>query len=611
MNAITIVAIIGGILFLIGLIGGGLEVHGTKIPKVSIGLRLISFLLGIGFLGLAIVCPNPFQDCNGIDIELPDLTTPTSKELVLTIANSDTKQEWLDKVIPLFHAEGKATSKGTKIRVEAIPVLSGGSMNDILEGKLKPIVWSPGVESWVEQFKEEWKQRGHRYLMSESCQPTIYTPLGFTIWRPMAEALGWPEQPVGWQTIVELSTDTKGWERYGHPEWGQFRFGHAHPLSNSGMLTMVSLVYGMTGKTDTLTPAEVYDPKVETALRNLENNTSKYGLSSRTLLELMIKEGPRYLHVVTNYESDTIRSNLQRREELRFPLAFIFPSEGTFWANHPYCILDQAAWVSEEEAEAAVIFRDYLLAPKQQQLAIDSLLRPLDSNLPLHPPLDLEHGTDPRVKPETVPPLAVPNAQVSSAIFDLFLLTKRKATVLVVLDTSGSMIGDKIRTVTKATATFLKQLHADDRVGVLTFSGKVTPLSKPSRVGDVVEELSSQVTTLFATGGTALYEAVCQATKTINELREADLQAGDNRLYGIVLLSDGADTKGRPSENQMFATCLPTHAEADGVKIFPIAFGAEANQGLLKKIADVTGGRLFTANPDSIDKTYFTISAEQ
>jgi len=61
----------------------------------------------------------------------------------------------------------------------------------------------------------------------------------------------------------------------------------------------------------------------------------------------------------------------------------------------------------------------------------------------------------------------------------------------------------------------------------------------------------------------------------------------------------------------MFATCLPTHAEADGVKIFPIAFGANANSQVLKRIANVTGGHLWTADPQSIEKIYRRISAEQ
>ena len=93
---------------------------------------------------------------------------------------------------------------------------------------------------------------------------------------------------------------------------------------------------------------------------------------------------------------------------------------------------------------------------------------------------------------------------------------------------------------------------------------------------------------------------------------QIEVQArSDSRLYGIVLLSDGDDTTGEPTETQMFAECLPANAEADGFKIFPIAFGDAANEPLLSRIALATGGRMFTADPDSIRDVYFTISAEQ
>ena len=55
------------------------------------------------------------------------------------------------------------------------------------------------------------------------------------MWRPMAEALGWPGRPVRWKTIVELAANPKGWEAVGHPEWGRFRLGYPHPgYSNVG-----------------------------------------------------------------------------------------------------------------------------------------------------------------------------------------------------------------------------------------------------------------------------------------------------------------------------------------------------------------------------------------
>ncbi len=102
-----------------------------------------------------------------------------------------------------------------------------------------------------------------------------------------------------------------------------------------------------------------------------------------------------------------------------------------------------------------------------------------------------------------------------------------------------------------------------------------------------------------------------QGRALAGDLQAEDESQGESRLYGIVLLSDGEDTTGQPTEHRMFTTCLPATAEADGFKIFLIAFGSNANDALLSRLALATGGRLFTADPDSISDVYFTISAEQ
>lgn len=540
----------------------------------------------------------------------PSQTVPAGN-ILLTVASSSTKQDWMEKVAEKFMREGSSVD-GKKITVRVSSVSSGGSTNAILDGKLKPVAWSPGVDSWVKSLNQQWEQNTGAKISAKACRSSIYSPLGLAMWRPMAEALGWPDKPVGWKTIVELVSDDEGWARYGHPEWGKFRLGHAHPkYSNSGLLTMTSFVYGMTGKTADLDSREVYAPKVEKALRALAQNTAKYGMVTEHLMDLLAKNGPNYLHAVATYESNTLALNLDKAKQLRFPLAFIFPAEGAFWGDHPYCILDNTDWVSPEQAQAAEAFYAYMTAPEQQEMAIDSMLRPLDESIPLRAPLTLANGTDPTVTPQKIAPLTTPDADLSAAIIDLFMITKRKATVMAVLDTSGSMSGDRIRTATEATANFLRRLALDDRVGVLIFNTTVSRLTPLGPVQDVVESSARRVSTLLAGGNTALYEAVCQSHNIMQEQQRIDREKGENRLYGIILLSDGANTVARPTENQMFSTCLPSRAEAEGIKIFPIAFGDAASEALLNRIATVTGGSMFKAQPDTIEKIYLKISAEQ
>ncbi|MEZ4590033.1 MAG: vWA domain-containing protein [Chloroflexota bacterium] len=159
--------------------------------------------------------------------------------------------------------------------------------------------------------------------------------------------------------------------------------------------------------------------------------------------------------------------------------------------------------------------------------------------------MNLENGTDPSITPSTIAPLPSPNADISAAVIDLFNITKRKATILIVLDVSGSMEGERIRTARDATVEFLSRLDANDEVGLLIFNDDVLELAPPARVGDVVEGLQPAHQGLAADGNTALYQAVCDAVAQATEMQEADTAVNETRLYGIILLSDGEDTVGQ------------------------------------------------------------------
>ena len=408
----------------------------SQTRMIFVAIIGVTLLLICGVVGYQLVGDFVERTVGSGDTGAEEANAPTAVPagtVLITLASSNTKRNWLDQVVAQFNSEGHQVASGNTIAVEVSHVTSGGSMNAILEGTSQPVAWSPGDQSWVAQANEAWQQRTNKPIASQACSATIYAPLGFAMWRPMAEALGWPDTPIGWDTIVDLAADPEGWGRYGRPEWGQFQFGHTHPAyANSGLLSMTGFVYGIAGKTETLAPADIYAPAVEEAMRQLEENTTKYGRQAPALLELMASEGPSFLHAAAVPEADTVRFNIERGDELTFPLAFIFPAKGTIWADHPYCILDNADWATTEQVEAAAVFRDYLVAREQQEAAIDNYLRPLDSSIPLHAPLDLANGTDPRVNPSTIPALPSPDADISAAVIDLFQITKRKATVLLV-----------------------------------------------------------------------------------------------------------------------------------------------------------------------------------
>ncbi|MBC7812520.1 MAG: extracellular solute-binding protein, partial [Burkholderiales bacterium] len=377
----------------------------------------------------------------------PPTATPVptaAPQLVVEIASSNTKEAWMNAVAERFNAAAHTTPAGEVIVVNVTHGTSGGMQQAILDGELQPTVWSPGDYSWVEGANEIWRDRTDELLVSADCPQTIFAPIGLAMWQPMAEALGWPDNPISWNDLLELMSAPDGWASIGHPEWGTFKFGHTHPdYSNVGLLALTSLAYIAADSSTDLTADDVYSDPVTEAFRQLELNTYHYGIQSRDLLGLMVSRGPQYLHVITTSEAETLKTNAEQAENLRFPLVFVFPSDGTFWGEHPYCVLE-SEWVTDAQAAAATTFLDYMLASEQQALAIDNYLRPVDESVPLHAPIALENGTDPRVTTETVPGLAPPSSEITNAVRDVFHQTKKKAAVILVLDTSGSMEGDRM-----------------------------------------------------------------------------------------------------------------------------------------------------------------------
>ena len=175
---------------------------------------------------------------------------------------------------------------------------------------------------------------------------------------------------------------------------------------------------------------------------------------------------------------------------------------------------------------------------------------------------------------------------------------QERATVVVALDTSASMLADDVApdrftAAKRAVADFVTALPEGFDVALVGFAGRATVLVPATRDSSGVTRALEQVE---LTGGTALGDALL-ASVTAASARPGDVPAA------VVMLADGDSTTGAPTIRGVRA------AEEAGIPVHTIAYGTPegvvvldgttyrvpVDEAVLANIADRTGGRAYTA----------------
>ena len=525
-----------------------------------------------------------------------DPNAPGGNTLVLTFLNSVAKQSFIDQAVKDFNAQ-RAQVGGKAVVVKVEHGTSGDTWDSIKEGRAQPDLWSPGDESWIRQANEGWRGLHNRPLFDKT-EPLANVPLCIAMWEPMARALGYPK-PLGWADLAKVSSDAEGWARYGHPEWGHFKWGHAHPDAASGFLAVMAEVYAYSKKSKDLSVQDLKDPGLLTYMSNLEQSVAHYGLSSVWIENYMRDKGPAYLSATIQYENGVIEGN-RKTQNKPFKIVAIYPKEGSFISQHPIGI-PQADWVTSERREAAQKFVDYLLTDEVQKQAISFGIRPLKQD-PTGEPFTEEWGV--RADPPASPTFEMPSEDVLRRVKDLWLAAKKPASVMMLLDTSGSMAGEAMDKAKEGAAGFIEKMQARDELEVRTFSDKIFQLSKAETVDKSGEAARQRVRGLFASGGTHLYEVLKNAMLDWNERKKK----APNRHYGIVLLTDGQD-EGSPITLPDLMDVLPKGDNPETIKIYTIAYGNKSAKSLLKEISNKSNARAYEGSTSNVGRIYQELSA--
>ena len=183
------------------------------------------------------------------------------------------------------------------------------------------------------------------------------------------------------------------------------------------------------------------------------------------------------------------------------------------------------------------------------------------------------------------------------------LATEEPISVVLVLDTSGSMGGIGIETARKAASSFVSSLQAKDQVAILTFDNTVKTVMDFT-TDRAAARAEIQLIEAIKDTGTCLYDAAYQATQL-----SATLPVGRR---AVVLLTDGVD---ETPNGKVCSTNTPDDVirlASEGstrVPIYSLSMGNRADTKNMERFALLTGGRyLHSSNASQLEAIFLRLS---
>jgi len=163
--------------------------------------------------------------------------------------------------------------------------------------------------------------------------------------------------------------------------------------------------------------------------------------------------------------------------------------------------------------------------------------------------------------------------------------------VIFVLDTSGSMRGEKLEQAKDALEFVLDELNDEDRFNIVTFSTGVRQYDDRLRPAEERKEGRRFVRNLTASGGTDINRALLEALDQVDEERPTI----------IIFLTDGLATEGEIETDRILDNV--DDAAPDNVRIFAFGVGDDVNTILLDTMAEAHRGASAYVRPgEDIDE---------
>ncbi|CCH31626.1 substrate-binding domain-containing protein [Actinosynnema sp. NPDC047251] len=491
---------------------------------------------------------------------------------------------------PVLEEAAKAT--GVTVKFSFAGTLEGAEQlaNGSVDGKYDAVWFSSN--RYLSGIPDAAKRLGNQVKIMNS-------PVVLGLATSAAQRLGWADRQVGWGEIAA--------------EAGRkaFSYGMTDPsASNSGFSALVGVASALAGAGNAVDAAQIaaVTPKLTEFFSAQALSAGSSGwLSEAYQRRAAGQDAGQKIDGLINYESVLLSMN--NAGNLPEPLTLVYPSDGVITADYPLTLLTAA---NDDARQAHQKLSDHLRTPDAQRRIMETTQR-----RPVVPGVGL--GSQFARKDLVELPFPATQDAVEALLSAYFNKIRRPSRTLYVVDTSGSMEGDRIDALrsalvglTGADGTLTGRFRGfrnREEVTILPFS--TAPL--PPRVFTVPEqhpevtlaEIKDFAQSLDANGGTAIYDSLSRAYQVLEPVVAAD----PDRFNSIVLMTDGENANG--SDFAAFRRNFPDVPDAvRSVPVFTVLFG-EGSSDELSQVATMTGGKVFDARKAELSEVFQEIRGYQ
>lgn len=551
---------------------------------VALALIVFFFVCACGIVVTLLIPDNQVADSPVVQ-EDPNNAT-------LTLAYTPDKAELMRTLVDRFNAQNLRTADRQAMQVQLVELTPDAMIEEALAGPSFQAM-SPDSSLWIDQLDRRWGQAQQAEagaiassLIGESVRFAV-SPVVIAAWEDTARSLGWPDQAAGWQSIQQRAA--------GDPD---FRWSHPSTNVASGLLATLAEFYAGAGKTRGLTEQDATAQSTLDYVAAIERTVKFYGEGEAAIMQRIQQEGRSFLDAFVAQEHLVVNYN---RQNPRDRLVALYPAEGTLWADHPLALLETGA-VTDNQRQTWRALRDYVQSADAQQIVLEAGFRPADLSLSLAgSPIALANGVDPS-QPQTT--LQVPGPAVVDVVQNVWQYTKRKANIFLVVDTSGSMEGEKMAAAQAALREFMAQIKGDqERVGLVEFGSTVNNIAALDELANNRSQIDSSIDSLQAYGNTALLDGVRTAYVRLQQINDPE------RINAIVVMTDGRENNSYTTLRELQREIQRGNSQGVPVVIFAIAFGDDADYDVLRAIAETSGGQVRQGDLNTIRQLYRLLSS--